>query len=125
MFVKDLLVLVGCYVTNFFCCLHFQVQTLKNPTPDEFRKALDTWQPNLVYLQGQRFTNEEVGSIVWGGVELSSPEAVSGLFSSTMPKTVKYCSLHQIVILFLQCPKALCYTLEECMKNTFFSHLSC
>ncbi|XP_057770655.1 AT-rich interactive domain-containing protein 4-like [Salvia miltiorrhiza] len=65
-----------------------EVQTLKNPSPDEFRKALDSWQPNLVYLQGKQLENEEVGSISWGGVELSSPEAVSGLFSSTMPTTV-------------------------------------
>ncbi|XP_047962528.1 AT-rich interactive domain-containing protein 4-like [Salvia hispanica] len=65
-----------------------EVQTLKNPTPDEFRKSLDSWQPNLVYLQGKQLDNEEVGSISWGGVELSSPEAVSGLFSSTMPTTV-------------------------------------
>ncbi|KAG6425787.1 hypothetical protein SASPL_109991 [Salvia splendens] len=65
-----------------------EVQTLKNPTPDEFRKSLDSLQPNLVYLQGKQLENEEVGSFPWGGVELSSPEAVSGLFSSTIPTTV-------------------------------------
>ncbi|KAH6821847.1 ARID/BRIGHT DNA-binding domain-containing protein [Perilla frutescens var. hirtella] len=65
-----------------------EVQTLKSPTLDEFRKVLDSWQPNLVYLQGKQLANEEVGSVSWGGVELSSPEAVSGLFSSTIPTTV-------------------------------------
>ncbi|KAL2243157.1 AT-rich interactive domain-containing protein 4 [Sesamum indicum] len=65
-----------------------EVQSLKNPTTDEFRKVLDSWQPNLVYLQGEQLPNDEVGSVVWGGLELSSPEAVSGLFSSTMPTTV-------------------------------------
>ncbi|KAL8458781.1 hypothetical protein ACS0TY_036331 [Phlomoides rotata] len=65
-----------------------EVQTLKNPTTDEFRKVVDSWQPNLVYFQGKQFSNDEVGSIFWGGVELSSPEAVSGLFGSTLPTTV-------------------------------------
>ncbi|KAG8380212.1 hypothetical protein BUALT_Bualt07G0169900 [Buddleja alternifolia] len=65
-----------------------EVQTLKNPTTDEFRKVLDSWQPNLVYLQGEQLPNDEVGSLVLGGFELSSPEDVSGLFSSAMPTTV-------------------------------------
>ncbi|KAK6118737.1 hypothetical protein DH2020_047542 [Rehmannia glutinosa] len=65
-----------------------EVQTLKNPTADEFRKVLDSWQPNIVYLQGEQLSNDEVGSVIWEGLELSSPEALSGLFSSTMPTTV-------------------------------------
>ncbi|PIN06713.1 hypothetical protein CDL12_20725 [Handroanthus impetiginosus] len=65
-----------------------EVQKLKNPTLDEFRRVLDSWKPNLVYLQGERLPNDEVGSVVWGGLELSSPEAVSELFSSTMPTAV-------------------------------------
>ncbi|XP_051135750.1 AT-rich interactive domain-containing protein 4 [Andrographis paniculata] len=63
-----------------------EVQTLKNPTGDEFCKVLDSWQPNLVYLQGE-LLNDEVGSLVWGGLDLSSAEVLSGLFS-TMPTTV-------------------------------------
>ncbi|GER53617.1 ARID/BRIGHT DNA-binding domain-containing protein [Striga asiatica] len=65
-----------------------EVQTLKNPSIEEFRKVLDLWQPNLVYLQGKHLPNDEVGSIVWEGLDLSSPQALSGLFSSTLPTTV-------------------------------------
>ncbi|KAL3839867.1 hypothetical protein ACJIZ3_024458 [Penstemon smallii] len=65
-----------------------EVQTLRNPNTDEFRKALDKLQPNLVYLQGEKLPNEEVGSVVLGGFELSSPETVSELFSSARPTTV-------------------------------------
>ncbi|KAL6585237.1 hypothetical protein OROMI_004526 [Orobanche minor] len=65
-----------------------EVQTLRNSCTDEFRKVLDSWQPNLVYLQGKHLPNDEIGSFVWEGLELSSPEALSGLFSATMPTTV-------------------------------------
>ncbi|KAL3632102.1 AT-rich interactive domain-containing protein 4 [Castilleja foliolosa] len=65
-----------------------EVQTLKNPSTDEFRKLLDSWQPNLVYFQGKHLPNDEVGPLVWEGLDLSSPETLSGLFSSTLPTTV-------------------------------------
>ncbi|KAL3632855.1 AT-rich interactive domain-containing protein 4 [Castilleja foliolosa] len=67
---------------------HLEVQTLKNPSTDEFQKVLDSWQPNLVYFQGKHLPNDEVGALVWEGLDLSSPEALSGLFSSTLPSTV-------------------------------------
>ncbi|KAL6496906.1 hypothetical protein OROGR_028835 [Orobanche gracilis] len=65
-----------------------EVQTLRNSCTDEFRKVLDSWLPNLVYLQGKHLPNDEIGSFVWEGLELSSTESLSGLFSSTMPTTV-------------------------------------
>ncbi|CAA0829479.1 AT-rich interactive domain-containing protein 4 [Striga hermonthica] len=65
-----------------------EVQTLKNPSIDEFRKVLDLWQPNLVYFQGKHLPSDEVGPVVWEGLDLSSPQALSGLFSSTLPTTV-------------------------------------
>ncbi|XP_060172961.1 AT-rich interactive domain-containing protein 4 [Lycium barbarum] len=65
-----------------------EVQVLKSPSADEFRKVLDSSQPNIVYLQGERLSNDEVGSLVWGGVDLSSVEAISGLFSTTLPTAV-------------------------------------
>lgn len=65
-----------------------EVQKLTNPTIDEFRKVLDSWQPNFVYIQGEILPNDEVGSVVWRGLRLSAAEALSELFSSTMPSSV-------------------------------------
>lgn len=65
-----------------------EVQTLVNPSSDEFRKTMESLQPNIVYLQGEQVQNDEVGSLVWGGVALSSDEAISSLFDTTLPTTV-------------------------------------
>lgn len=65
-----------------------EVQTLENPSMDEFHKVLDSFQPNFVYLQGEQLPNDEVGSLIWGGVDLLTTEAICGLFSSTLPTTV-------------------------------------
>ena len=66
-----------------------QVQLLNNPSIDEFRRVLESSEPNIVYLQGeQNADSEEIGSLVWGDVDLSTPEALSGLFGSTLPTTV-------------------------------------
>lgn len=67
---------------------YLQVQKLTNPTIDEFRKVLDSWQPNFVHIQGEILSNDEVGSVVWRGLRLSDVEAFSELFSSTMPTSV-------------------------------------
>ncbi|KAA8541586.1 hypothetical protein F0562_022738 [Nyssa sinensis] len=65
-----------------------EVQTLNNPSIEEFGKVLDSLQPNFVYLQGEQLPNDEVGSLVWGGVDSSTSEAISGLFNTTLPTTV-------------------------------------
>ncbi|XP_031092123.1 AT-rich interactive domain-containing protein 4-like [Ipomoea triloba] len=65
-----------------------EVHLLKNPSRDEFRTALDTLQPNIVFLQGEQLPNDEVGSLVWEGLDLSSEEAISGLFGAKLPTTV-------------------------------------
>lgn len=66
-----------------------QVQSLNNPSTDEFCKVVDSFQPNFVYLQGEHLPNDEVGSLVWGDVDLSTSDAMSGLFNvSTLPTTV-------------------------------------
>ncbi|KAF9607534.1 hypothetical protein IFM89_036896 [Coptis chinensis] len=44
--------------------------------------------PNMVYLLGEQLVNEGVGSLVWGGVDLSTPEAISGIFNSTLATLV-------------------------------------
>ncbi|CAL1390133.1 unnamed protein product [Linum trigynum] len=66
-----------------------EVQVLTNPTTDSFRQVLQSLEPNIVYLQGERTDySEEVGSLRWGDVGLSYPEALCDLFSSTLPDTV-------------------------------------
>ncbi|KAK9282431.1 hypothetical protein L1049_005348 [Liquidambar formosana] len=65
-----------------------EVRTLTNPSTDEFGKLLESFRPNIVYLRGELLQNEEVGSLSWGGVDLSTAETLSGLFDVTMPTTV-------------------------------------
>ncbi|KAE9615311.1 putative chromatin regulator PHD family [Lupinus albus] len=65
-----------------------EVQTLSNPEKEQFRKILESYQPNIVYLQGEQLPNGEVGSLVWQGVELSTLEAITELFGPTLPTTV-------------------------------------
>ncbi|MED6187535.1 AT-rich interactive domain-containing protein 4 [Stylosanthes scabra] len=65
-----------------------EVQVLNNPEKEQFRKVLDTYQPNFVYLQGEHLENGEVGSLVWQGVKLSNPDDITELFGSTLPTAV-------------------------------------
>ncbi|OIW04542.1 hypothetical protein TanjilG_13924 [Lupinus angustifolius] len=65
-----------------------EVQTLSNPEKEQFCKILESYQPNIVYLQGEQLANGEVGSLVWQGVELSTPEAITELFGPTLPTAV-------------------------------------
>ncbi|XP_024628519.1 AT-rich interactive domain-containing protein 4 [Medicago truncatula] len=65
-----------------------EVQTLCNPEKEQFRKVLESCKPNFVYFQGEQLLDEEVGSLVWKGVELSNPEEISELFDTTLPTAV-------------------------------------
>lgn len=66
-----------------------QVKVLIRPTADELDRALEALEPDFVYLQGEQLDdNEQIGSLVWDDVDLSSPEALCGLFSSRLPDTV-------------------------------------
>ncbi|XP_076925243.1 AT-rich interactive domain-containing protein 4-like [Bidens hawaiensis] len=60
-----------------------EVQTLISPTADDFRKAIDSLQPNIVYLQGERLINDQVGSLLW-----EAAQDLPALFASTLPTTV-------------------------------------
>lgn len=82
------ILLILCYVVIILCDMYLQVQVLSNPSKDEFCRIIESYKPNIVYLQGERLQNDEVGSLVWGGVDLSTVEAISGLFSSPLPTTV-------------------------------------
>ncbi|KAK4269017.1 hypothetical protein QN277_022226 [Acacia crassicarpa] len=65
-----------------------EVQTLNNPEKEQFRKVLESFQPNFVYLQGERLADGEVGSLIWQGEELATSEAISELFGPTLPTAV-------------------------------------
>lgn len=66
-----------------------QVQLLNSPNIDELRRVLESTEPNVVYLQGeQNADSEEIGPLIWGDVDLSTPETLCGLFDSTLPTTV-------------------------------------
>lgn len=66
-----------------------QVNILKNPSTYEFRRVLESLTPNFVYLQGkQADESEEIGSLEWGNVDLSTPEILCELFGSTLPVIV-------------------------------------
>ncbi|KAG4940039.1 hypothetical protein AAZX31_16G011900 [Glycine max] len=65
-----------------------EVQTLCSPEKEQFRKVLESFQPNFVYLRGDQLENGEVGSLVWQGVELSTCEDITELFGSTLPTAV-------------------------------------
>ncbi|XP_017983093.1 PREDICTED: AT-rich interactive domain-containing protein 4 [Theobroma cacao] len=66
-----------------------EVQLLNSPNIDELRRVLESTEPNVVYLQGeQNADSEEIGPLIWGDVDLSTPETLCGLFDSTLPTTV-------------------------------------
>uniref|UniRef100_A0A2P2KR21 ARID domain-containing protein n=1 Tax=Rhizophora mucronata TaxID=61149 RepID=A0A2P2KR21_RHIMU len=66
-----------------------EVQVLTNPSTDEFRRVLQSLEPSIVYLQGEQTEDgEEIGPLRWGDDDLSTLEALCGLFSSTLPAVV-------------------------------------
>ncbi|KAG5021631.1 hypothetical protein JHK85_017973 [Glycine max] len=73
---------------EFVSAGRLEVQTLRSPEKEQFRKVLESYQPNFVYLQGEQLENGEVGPLVWQGVELSTCEDTTELFGSTLPTAV-------------------------------------
>ncbi|XP_023524673.1 AT-rich interactive domain-containing protein 4-like isoform X1 [Cucurbita pepo subsp. pepo] len=64
-----------------------EVQVLTNPSKNEFGRIVESCQPSFVYLQGEQLENDELGSLVWNGVDLSL-EDLCGLFDTALPTTV-------------------------------------
>ncbi|CAN6451295.1 unnamed protein product [Victoria cruziana] len=68
---------------------NLEVHALNNPSIDEFGHTLKSLEPDFVYLQGARSDEEEeIGSLIWEDVDLSNADAITELFSSTLPTTV-------------------------------------
>lgn len=62
---------------------------MTKPSADELGRVLEQLQPDFVYLQGQQLEDRgEIGSLVWDDFDLSTPEALCGLFASKLPNTV-------------------------------------
>lgn len=67
--------------------LKFQV--LNEPTTEEFQVAVTSSAPDIVYLQGeQRGDSDEVGPLVFGYADFSTPDSLFTLFGSSIPTTV-------------------------------------
>ncbi|XP_072992047.1 AT-rich interactive domain-containing protein 4-like isoform X1 [Typha latifolia] len=66
-----------------------EVHVLVNPTIDKFRDAQASVEPNLLYVQGEQLEcEEEIGSLVWGSVDVSEPEMFCSLISPSLPTIV-------------------------------------
>ncbi|XP_042398717.1 AT-rich interactive domain-containing protein 4-like isoform X1 [Zingiber officinale] len=66
-----------------------EVHTLFNPTPDSFRDAQKSLEPNILFFQGQQLENEEeIGHLVWADLDVSEPEMFASLIAP--PPTIVY-----------------------------------
>jgi len=43
-----------------------------------------------LYFQGERLENEEIGSLVWGSVDMSDPQMLSSLIGPALPTIVSF-----------------------------------
>uniref|UniRef100_A0A7N0UY56 ARID domain-containing protein n=1 Tax=Kalanchoe fedtschenkoi TaxID=63787 RepID=A0A7N0UY56_KALFE len=101
-----------------------EVQLLYSPTVDEFRQALETSHPAFIYFQGEQFPDsEEQGSLVWGDVRLSSAEALSDLFGSTLPNAVSRVIPYGEELAEALHTKGIPYVIY--WKDTFSSYAAC
>uniref|UniRef100_A0A1D1Y5J9 AT-rich interactive domain-containing protein 4 n=1 Tax=Anthurium amnicola TaxID=1678845 RepID=A0A1D1Y5J9_9ARAE len=59
-----------------------EVYRLTNPTVDRFREVLKSTDPNILYFQGEQLENEEeIGSLVWDGADMSDPATLGPLIT--------------------------------------------
>ncbi|XP_038990264.1 AT-rich interactive domain-containing protein 4-like [Phoenix dactylifera] len=66
-----------------------EVHTLVNPTLDKIRDVQKSLDPNILYFQGEQLENEEeIGSLVWGTVDVSEPQIFSSLIGPSLPTIV-------------------------------------
>lgn len=79
-------------LVKIFNCLNVQVRALTNPSTDEFSRIVESCLPSFVYLQGEQLGNDEIGSLVWNGVDLFL-EDLCGLFNTALPTVVCSVSL--------------------------------
>lgn len=74
---------------------------------------LESYKPNLVYLQGEQLENDEVGPLVWRDAYLSTAESMSDIFDATLPTTVSIKNSRNVLTFVLDnCVRAL-YSLRN------------
>ncbi|OWM66853.1 hypothetical protein CDL15_Pgr002648 [Punica granatum] len=75
----------GCPFPEQVSSGHLEVHSLTSPSKDEFCRALESYKPSFVYFRGEYLEDNEVGSLVLGGVDYNYPEAISELFPTALP----------------------------------------
>lgn len=66
-----------------------EVHKLINPTVDKFREAQRLLEPSFFYFQGELLDNEEeIGSLVWGNVDVSDPQSLCSLIGPLLPTII-------------------------------------
>lgn len=79
-----------------------------SPTKDEFCKVMESVAPNIVYFQGERLPNDEVGSLVW-----EDAHDLPSLFGSSLPTTVRNSKHHVVVATLLLYVTSLCIIISH------------
>lgn len=100
-----------------------QVQTLTSPSKDEFSRALESYRPSFVYLQGEYVEDDEVRSLVLDGIDYANPEVVVELFPASLPVTVSHIDI-SFVLLALKSHRDLVYSIKSDMTIPNFSHFT-
>lgn len=78
--------------------VQMQVHTLVNPTMDSFRNAQKSLEPNILYFQGEQLENEEeIGTLFWGGIDVSEAETFSSLMAPPSPTIVSPIKLSKFI----------------------------
>lgn len=66
-----------------------EVQTLIDPTFDQFEDVQRAMCPDILYFQGQQLEREEeLGSLLWGTIDVSEPELFSSFIVPPFPNLV-------------------------------------
>lgn len=66
-----------------------EVHTLVNPSTEKFREVKQSLAPSFLYLQGEQLENgDEIGSLAWGGNDVSDPAKLTSLIGSPSPTIV-------------------------------------
>ena len=73
---------------------------------------LESYKPNLVYLQGEQLENDVVGPLAWRDVDLSTAESISEIFDATLPTTVS--------IKYVRTRKMFNFFLSNCVYTIYF-----
>lgn len=68
---------------------YLEVHTLRSPSEDEFRLAVESRRPAFVYLQGDQLKDEgDVVSLAWNRTTCVTADSIVGLFGETLPVAI-------------------------------------